>query len=217
MIDQPVMQAAGAALPKLDCCGAKNVAAPEGWHGNWLGIEVLLILTAGSFERFAIRDGRRLCAGPGTDLTAARTGREVGGAFVRGHAFDLPGGADLALQLFPVEAEGGMGVCIEFVAFAAVIVGEKREAARVERLEKHDADAGNCIGGRGGEAHGVCFYYRSGESFVEPSVELRYWVWKGKFFQQTRFGVVLAQFSEFCCVQLNSPSAWMPAEAAGSL
>lgn len=193
MIDQPVVEATGAALPEFDFLWVEDVATPEAGDRDGLTLELLFIETPGVVERFTAGNDRGLGAGPGADLGDAGALVEVGFAFFAREFFDPARGADLTLQFFPVEAEGGVGVGGEFPALAAVVVGEEREAAIVEGFEQDDADAGDIVDG-GGERHGVRFKGGDGEDFVKPAVELGDGVGARFGFEEAALGVVFAEF-----------------------
>ena len=54
-----------------------------------------------------------------------------------------------------MEAEGGLGVLVDFLAFAALGVGEEAEAVWADGLDEDHADAGCSDASGGGEGGGV--------------------------------------------------------------
>jgi hypothetical protein len=79
-------------------------------------------------------DHLALVRNPRAELTAAWPGKEVRFRFCARSFLHPSGNANLPLQLYPVNDEGGLRIGLQFAAFAAVIVGKKNETALIETL-----------------------------------------------------------------------------------
>ena len=73
-----------------------------------------------------------------------------------------------ALQLDPMELQGGKRVARELLAFAALVVGEPHDAARVVAFDQHHPCAGAQVPAHGGQGHGIGFGQLGLNGFVEP-------------------------------------------------
>ncbi len=158
--------------------GEEVAVVEAGWavlpefYGDWVELEALPVGGAGDFARFRVGEGlgelldlgfeefsacerAGLLADVGADLAGSGAAVEVGVGRGGGEWGDGAFDADLATEGFPVEAEGGAGVLGEFLAFAALGVGEDAEAVVAYVLDQDHADAGGCGERGGGEGGGV--------------------------------------------------------------
>src|SRR5215471_8573714 len=137
-----VMQPERPLVPEFDHNGHQSIANPEwrarhrpdGKLGRFEGDRL--------FEGVAAFERARLPARPSADLGRARAACEIGVGLCRAHACHCAAQADLAAQGFPVKSKAGPGVCGQFAALPAAVVGIEHEAALVEALEQHHAHIG---------------------------------------------------------------------------
>jgi hypothetical protein len=169
----PVVESAGPPLPELEHDG-KNAIPPPVWRPGNVAVGIAgHQLGVPGFEKGAIGNDGTLCRSPRAESRAERSVDEVivglGGCDDLNGAFD----ADLPFECVPREDECNPRVRRHFVTLAAVVVGEEREAAVVERLEQHDSGGGNAIGCAGGEDHGIGFVELRHQGLIEPLPEER--------------------------------------------
>ena len=71
-----------------------------------------------------------------------------------------------------MELQRRKGVARQLLTFAAVVVGEPHNAARVITLDKHHARAGTQVAADGGQGHGIGLGHFGVNGFFEPLVKL---------------------------------------------
>lgn len=147
LVDEPVVQPALPALPKLDPVGTDPEAAPEVGDGNMVlaleapldvvdpalqpGPAVVALDAVNGLENLALP--RR----PGADARPPHAGVEVGLALGGREPLGAPLDADLPLQGLPEEEEGGVGVGGQVAGLeaGAQVRVDDEGARRVEFLE----------------------------------------------------------------------------------
>lgn len=100
------MDACGAALPEFDSFWVDAVASPEGWEGDFGGVEALFEVGELLGEGVAGGDDFGLVGDPCAELGFAGAGGEVGGGFFWGDFVGFSADGDLALHGEPWEEEG---------------------------------------------------------------------------------------------------------------
>ena len=80
--------------------------------------------------------------------------------------------ADLTIQLAPIKHQPGPLFRLQFRGFAAVVVGEKHEAALIDAFHQHQAHRRLAGGTHGGQCHGVRFHNSGALGGAEPAAEL---------------------------------------------
>ena len=113
---------------------------------------------------------------------------EVGIAFFGADALDHALNTHHALQLDPMELQGGKRVASQLVALAAGIVGVPNNAARIQALDQHHARGGTQIAAHGGQRHGIGFGHFGVDGLFQPLVKL---------LQGVGLGGVLIEFGTF--------------------
>src|SRR5450830_525536 len=165
------MQAALAALPELPALGHQPETAPVR-RARWFEHELGAIARRIGHQHAAAADHLALRTGPGTDARIERPAVEVGVAFLVADLLDPALDAHHALQLHPVELQGGERVAGQFVALAAFVIGVPDDAPLVIALDQHDAGAGAQVVAHGGQGHGVGLRHLARDGLVEPFLEL---------------------------------------------
>lgn len=166
-----VMETAFAALPELDAIRGETVAAPVLGAGYFDGVGVAK-LGNGGLEIGARGKGLGLLGDGGAEAGLIGAGLEVFLAFGGGYRLDTAVDADLAVELLPIENEGGAGISGEFPALAAEVVGEENEAVLIEAFQEDHTGGGVAVGGCRGEGHGVGLVDAGLKGLVEPETEL---------------------------------------------
>src|SRR5262249_8941238 len=149
-VELAVVQAELARFPELDGDGADPVAAPPARPGDQSARVLLVEVVEPLGEELVAVERPALARGPGAELALAGPAREVRVRFLLGHVLDGTLDAHLLAEIRVVDAERGAGVLLELVALAAGAIGVEDEAARVEGLEKDDANRWSAVtaGGR---------------------------------------------------------------------
>ena len=168
------MHSRAAALPELEQVRSEPVATPIGRSRHR---RALVGIPCGDLREPFFQDGatvdrRALRRCPCAETRQSRPGRKIGvrfrGAHALGHALD----SHLPLELDPEEEQRRPRIARQLAAFAAVVVREKHEAARVRPLQQDDSGCRSVIVGHGRERHRVGLGQLRGNRFVEPAGEL---------------------------------------------
>ncbi len=160
-------------LPELEPVGDDPLAAPPRRSGHRTVAELggegghPVVQLAPRPDRPALMGG--VCR----DLAAAGAAGEVlvGGDLVGPHhrSFD----PDLPGDGLPVEQQGGVRIVLQFMAFAAVVVGEEHEPVRSPRLEQRHPGRGPAEPVGGGHRHRLGNRQRASGT-IEPAPELHH-------------------------------------------
>ena len=129
------MDATGSALPEFDGLGDDAIAAPEGRERDFAVLEFGFYFVEFLEEDFFRRDDFGLVGDPCADLGFAWAGDEVFEGFGSGDFFRNALDDDLAFEGDPREQQADLGVGLDVLGFAGLVVSKKGEAFRIEGFE----------------------------------------------------------------------------------
>src|SRR5262249_18240205 len=121
-------------------------------------------------ERGSAGERLRLLRRPGTNLTVARSGSEIGIRLLVCDEFGDTLDTNLAVQRLPQKAQGGMRIGEQLPRFSAFEVGVKDKPALIEALQQHGADRRSAIRCRRRQHRRMCVGLAL-PGFVEPTPE----------------------------------------------
>ena len=114
----------------------------------------------------------------------------VGGGFIQFFhpAFDT----HLTFQLRPEKGECGIRMGSQCTAFAAVVIGEKDKALRIDFFEQHHAAAWTAVYIDGGDIYRSRLVNLGTDGFIQPFFKLRNRMGIALFFRECLFAVIFA-------------------------
>ncbi len=154
-ISKSIVQSRRFPLPKLDHVGYDFVATPVVRARYRPICEFNFELLNGAFQLHFIKEQLRLRRCDCPKLARPRTGSKVliryGSSGFHGFAFD----ANLTIKHGPKEMEGDLRIKGNLHPFIGVVVREKRETIRIDRLQQYDSAARTPVWVCSGQGHGV--------------------------------------------------------------
>ena len=166
------MQAAGSSLPKLNPVRRHLKSSPALGPGD-LYAHLECLLGKLGHDEHTVGDRVALGRDPSADLTLVRALGEVGIRHLRSNVPTDALDVDLPLELVPEEGETHLGIEIDLVSLAALVVGvEDKLPLLGDLLQQHRAGAGLTIESSRADDQGCRFYHVELNRLLKPLATL---------------------------------------------
>src|SRR5882724_1163023 len=142
-VTKTVVETVGAALPELDALRREHITAPVGRTRYFVRAKARFGLLPLRLQLRTVWHNLTLGRSPRREPAAQRSRLKIGGRLSSRKFADFTGNADLPFQISPIKNKSRLRVFRQLLSFAAVIVGEKNEAAFINAFEQNDARRGS--------------------------------------------------------------------------
>jgi len=162
---ESVVEATGAALPKLRALRYQAIASPMPRTGNVIGIETIIVGHQ-FLQSLSTLQGLALLRSPGPQL---RLPRATGEVLVREFSFQTlhrPPESNLSLQGLPPKDHRGKTQGFQLTSLAALIVGKESKPTVIDTLEQNHPAIGNPSRVRRAETDGVSLRDLGGDGLL---------------------------------------------------
>src|SRR5690606_443879 len=129
----------GSVVPELNSVWNEDEASPVWWTRHVATLETGFELGKPTLESSLIVKFTALHGSPGAELTAARSGGEVGIGLSRTEPGNDAFNTNLPLEWLPVKAHGSHRVTGEFLPLSSFVVGEEAKALLINAFDEEHA------------------------------------------------------------------------------
>ena len=175
--DDAIMKSCWAPVPKLDPGRSDSIPTPKrgAWNGGFARKAAFDVFQALNQLRSGA-EGRALLGSPGSELTVAWSGFEIGLRLSSRGLGDRSFDSHLELEGRPVEYQRGAGPGGEFSRFPASIIRKEQKVPLMHALEKDHSSAGSTSRIHSGESHRLGKRDASALGFFKPALKQAYGV-----------------------------------------